>query len=643
MRKNYLFLFIVFFSFQICFSQSSLSSLPLLPQNLLAKYKPKKKHNKSAGDTLYYQDFGGQLPSGWSTIGLSNPTHVWQWSNSAPGGQYSTNVTALQSPSSANGYLLLPSDLYNTPTPANGFVNVNSSITSPAIAINSTPSVHLTLYQSQRFCCTQANSMYVEVSADSVNWTVFPLTKNRTAEASSINGEFVKINVSAVLGNQSQAYLRFVQNGASQYYWMIDDVALLEGPRNQLEISKLRMTGVDSFSIEPHYLIRPHELSCPTMFWFDVENIGSTTVTNAYCVSTLRHDSTISGLPGVGLLYTDTSYVTASINPTQRIYSSSPVYDIQEFGGYYTFKIECKADSSFNISAIDSISYESSDTVLSKGRATTLSESFGTHQFLGGGNDSDFVGTLFNLTTSATVSSLSFYIPNDVAVVGAQLTPVVHRYIADSSNLNNAFYPVAESLVPTTISSAMLGSWQNFDFMFGTGPALLTSGQYVAGYKIYNPSGSPTNMLIGRDIEVEAAQTQHQSLVFLNGSLSEWRWISQVPAVSIYIEYSGPFSGIFTPCSYNVSQKEMNKKESKLSIYPNPTFGELNLRTTDIAFQNTQILIFDLSGKQVYRQTITESSDNELRLHLDQLKNGLYVIQIRTKGQFFNEKLLIHK
>ena len=64
------------------------------------------------GDTMYFQDFNSttnSLPSGWTTSNPAKPSALWKWSNSAPGGQYSATA-ALNSTSSSNGYLSLPSD-----------------------------------------------------------------------------------------------------------------------------------------------------------------------------------------------------------------------------------------------------------------------------------------------------------------------------------------------------------------------------------------------------------------------------------------------------------------------------------------------------------------------------------------------------
>ncbi|MEQ8910037.1 MAG: T9SS type A sorting domain-containing protein [Vicingaceae bacterium] len=643
MRKNYTLLLLPFFCAYFSMAQTQSNAFPLLPQNKQAKKKIKPKQNKSFGDTLYYQDFSGQLPSGWSTQGVSDPTHLWQWSNSAPGGQYSTNLASLQSPTASNGFLVLPSDQYNTPTPTNGFVSVNSSITSAPIPIRATPSVHLTLYQSQRFCCTQANTMYVEVSADSVNWTVFPLTNHRLSEASSENGEFVKLNVSAVLGNQNTAYLRFVQSGSSHYYWMIDDVALLEGPRNQLEIKNLRLTQLDTFDRQNNFTRIDENSFCPTTVNFDIENIGEHTVTNSQCVVEIRSDSLSSST--FNILTSDTIYLTASISPGSRVFASTTTITHPILTGYYTTTLSCTADSTFDSIVSDSLKYNITDTTLSRHVTSNFSESVGVSQFLGGGNSGDFIGILFNLNRYRTVQSVSFFISDTLPNIGVQIVPKIYNYEKDSLTLNAALTQVvAENLVPTTIDTSMLGEWLTLDFSFGTGPVTLQQGQYVAGYSFSGGIISNSSLLLGRDREAESQQVVPQSLVLINDSTPEWKWISQAPAIEV--RFFPPMYGPGTyPCPTLVGQpnEEFSNIEDNVSVFPNPTTGIITLKNTQGFSKQAQVQVYDLKGKLLYQTAINREGIEEVTLQLDQLSNGLYILQIQDGEQFSNQKLMIQR
>ena len=596
-----------------------------------------------AGDTLYHEDFAGQLPTGWTSQSQSSTSHLWIWSNTAPGGQYSAQALALNSPSSANGYLLLPSDLYNTPSPTGGFVNVNASITSSAISIIPKPSVHLSFYQSQRFYGNNTNSLYVEVSADSVNWTVFSTINNRTAEASSENGEYMRINVSSVLANQSTAYLRFVQSGASHYYWMIDDVMLLEGPSRQLKLSKIRMSSSDTFRINPISYVRPAYNACPRFFEFDVENIGANTLNNAFCVSKLFQDSSAQLIPAAGLLSVDTLFLQNQFNPgdQQTVNHNCTGYIRNE--GAYTYSLECMADSTFDSPAVDSVRYYNTNSRLAKTEQDTFIASIGTHQFIGGGNFRDFIGNLFTVAQGDTVLSLSFFIPDEPSIIGAQILPRVYLYEEDSSSLSGALSVViAESLVPTTVSASMLGRWIDFDFNAGTGPQWLQAGQYVGGVSLVDLSSNPTPFLIGRDLEAERSQVEPQSLVLINDSLHGWKWISQVPAVRLNFatQTLPPFSNILCSNS-SVSIKDNEKKTTHFSLFPNPSRGKITLKSSKFINEQITLSVIDLQARVVFRKVNFEQNSKEFNLNLDFLKSGIYFIQLRTDSYTSTKRIVI--
>ena len=127
------------------------------------EWKDNKKKLKSLGDTLYYEDFDSTgrssnnfLPAGWAATDSTGQGHVWIWSDQAPGGQYSSGVTALNSPTASNGYLSLPSDFYNTPTPSGGYVAMNSVVQSGPISIAPSRSVVVEFRSAWRWCCSSS-------------------------------------------------------------------------------------------------------------------------------------------------------------------------------------------------------------------------------------------------------------------------------------------------------------------------------------------------------------------------------------------------------------------------------------------------------------------------------------------------------
>lgn len=77
---------------------------------------------------------------------------------------------------------------------------------------------------------------------------------------------------------------------------------------------------------------------------------------------------------------------------------------------------------------------------------------------------------------------------------------------------------------------------------------------------------------------------------------------------------------------------------SQLSIYPNPTRGEVYI-LTEKAHGNSKIIISDMAGKTVH-QTEVDLSNKPGILDVSNLPVGLYLIQINTKDGIITKKLI---
>ena len=186
--------------------------------------------NKAPGDTLYYQDFDSTgnfanngVPLGWTIANNTTTGPAWEWADSS-----GTILTSpIVSPSDSNGFLRLVFPPPPIVSPA-----VDSYVSSGPISISPKSVVYVSWHQSMTYCCTASASasLVLELSTDNINWTAFNATNNRGPNTASPNGEIITLDVSNVFGNQSTVYIRFRWTGSTQYYWMIDDLLILEGP-----------------------------------------------------------------------------------------------------------------------------------------------------------------------------------------------------------------------------------------------------------------------------------------------------------------------------------------------------------------------------------------------------------------------------
>ena len=98
----------------------------------------------------------------------------------------------------------------------------------------------------------------------------------------------------------------------------------------------------------------------------------------------------------------------------------------------------------------------------------------------------------------------------------------------------------------------------------------------------------------------------------------------------------GLFTGKFTASPLSI--EEISAKDDRITVYPNPSNGNLKIRTT-IDFGASNITVFDLNGRIVFseKNTISETTD----LNVTNLSSGVYVLRIDSENYAYNNKFII--
>ena len=82
--------------------------------------------------------------------------------------------------------------------------------------------------------------------------------------------------------------------------------------------------------------------------------------------------------------------------------------------------------------------------------------------------------------------------------------------------------------------------------------------------------------------------------------------------------------------------------ENSIEVYPNPNSGNFTLRIYSIAGDTYDISILDLAGKQVYSgQTSCTPGENEIKLDIKDIREGMYMLHIRKGNDEVAKKLFI--
>lgn len=617
--------------------------------------------NKAPLDTLYYDSFAGgpnptDMPVGtwggqtvnWTSINPNNNGFDWIWSDQAPGGQFSTTVTALNSTSAADGYLSMPADDYNTPAPGPGgtFIDIDATVQSSAITITPSASVLITIETSNRYCCSkQAVDLIMEVSTDGQNWSsginpgYYDGANDNDANTFVSNATTLTFNVTEDLAFEDTAYVRFVFRGGSHYYWMIDDFAILQGFDNSSQVEDYSVNFTDTFELNPIYGMYPQRLLQPMSFDGAVFVGGANAQPNLSLYYEMYHDSTLSG--GAG------AFLTASALDTLNPLAASTYRDTANVGpyintraGYFRARIGVRSDSVNETPAISYVDYPFmvTDSVLSKGINPEALTGVGSYQ--GGGNRDDIFVSFFNVgRDSALATSLSFFVANVPENNGVQITPLIYD-VTESwdtattiAGVFNQNAKIAFNTSPITIDTTMFGRWITFPFLtpaglFGTGPQMLYGGrQYAIGWQQLNGSG--LEFTTGRFRSVESRQPQFTNWVSFAGN--SWGWVGAEPSIRVN----------FGSLTVGVDEVDAVADNRTFAVSPNPTNGEFTIKAESSEPTTYTLNVRNMLGQVVFNEQVSLNGQLTKNMNLSNLDKGVYFVSLENDQDKLVKKIVL--
>lgn len=585
---------------------------------------------KSAGDTLFYEDFGaGFSTNGWISKDSSNNGFDWIYTTAAPGGQYSIISTPIPSTTSANGFASLRSDFFNTPTPTGGFINMDSYLTSGPIVITPTKIVKLQWQQSLRYCCNAGTErMEVQVSTDSVNWFTYD-AKEGFAQNVVFN-ETKQINLTSIASYQDTIYIRFYQN-ASHYFWMIDDIAIIEGIDNQLELVR----GLSSFGTikrEGFYTKVPSSLTQPLSFSGEIKNVGAAVSTNSKLKVNVKK--------GGNLVYSDSS----SGKPSLNINKSDTVdllvpFSNQSGSGDYIINYFAASDSLNTTDSLtsQSISFSVTDTVFAKDYGVS-GGAIGPGSYTGGGAAGSSIGTRYSFNSSTVIPTISFYVSTSTLNIGAVVSARVWGFDPSQSTLNGAFTVggLKQSSSPYTIQANDLGTWVTLNVCNNI---RISGGMYVAVIEQINANTPLVELSLGRSIASEHLQPNDQtagysSFVYTAGTTTpEWNWITALPMIRIN-------TTMFNSCQI-VSVNNSEQLFSSYTIIPNPNDGHFILEFKDLNAR-INLSIRNVIGQEVYNENIRVDNSLTKSIDLSNLDKGIYFVVLENGVKREIQKVIVN-
>ena len=620
--------------------------------------KQTKQFAKAFGDTLYYQDFNGGLPAGWSIVNNNSNTFVWQWDTVYQPGGFTTSAHTITSTTAANGFMSLPSDFYNTPIPVTGSVPMNTYFESATIdltngGLNPTgfPNVVVTYQQTMRNCCSSSNRLLLQVSSD--NFTTFrEFDATNGLAMSAASGTVTNaINISSVASNASNVKIRFLSNGNSHYYWMIDDFAIIEGAQNDLELRDPYLEFNSNYTYNPFYGQIPYDFFSPLLFSGYMYNSGSNDLTGVALDVDVIHTADISGAigTGLGLVYSSSSSPQPLVSGLRRdtadySVTSSPRFVPSACG---TFRADILAISdSIDQNPINnaySQNFIVGDTVFARDD-NGYAGGTGPSDYVGGGTaNGDRFGTMYIIESRtgngihAIPTSITFAVSNDTSNIGVEILPRIWSWDEDSATVDAAFTGlVATSFIPYTVQASDTGTLLTLPLDFGPATHLgLDSGQYVVGWEVLNFQNGTAQFEVFEDASSLPFLDPVTCFMDIANTAAGWTWVPQNPVIRLNID-NFPLG-----CRPIVGINDITSTTLEFSVNPNPSNGLIEMSLNSEKQKDYLMQVRNNLGQIVYEDQLSAKREFKKTFDFSSLEKGVYIILLSNQNERLTKKIIL--
>ena len=611
---------IIFFTF--CFLSTSVFCQKISEPNsdcvgLNQSISVNNNASSSTISPIWEEDFSSGFPSGWSrytsnmTSGLS--TCNWQWTLDGTWGYYNGNQGVsgsndLTSSSATNGFLISDIDsanhyAYGQPS-GSTYEYIESFFTTDAIDLSLYPAVSLEFEHLFRYNNLGTGSFTpptVYISSDSINWTSYLVNNNIANNTQSSNPEITSMNISSVAGNQSTVYIKFGWV-ARCYYWMLDDIKIVETDPNRLEISDMTYGGwwigyQSTGDIGIDYTFNP--MSQVSASPYRVEAIVRNNGASSQTTTRLNINIDEGG----------SSAFTAFSNPlVSNVNSIDTLAAKVDFSptnyGYHNVQVWATSDS-----------FPSTDT-LTKGTVVTDTvygvdydwnsdgANAGGGFYLGRYCGGQVLANAFDIYTNTTLTSISFHV-NDKSVVGAELNVELYE--------TNGQVWLEES-DSYTLTASDIGSWVTLPLL--TPYPLFAGTSYMASVR---GSQHPT------DTSLISSTTNPNTSRYLQDNCGSGTWYTVSKALLIRMNFGGLSSVVNQDNKFN------------FDIYPNPSSGEINIISSNTDMLNIELV--NTLGQVVYVEN--DILLDSKRLDLEHFDSGIYILRIKNSKTIFSRKFII--
>jgi hypothetical protein len=516
---------------------------------------------KGGGDIIWQTTFnwadptnprGWTLPDGWTIKDVSDTGYPWMWTKDTIiwGNNRRVNPPSFFA-TKADGFLTLPIQYYNYNDGVGGVVPADSYIETPKIDCSAKSSVVVKFSTYWNLCCRNERSGNIEmlVTTDGgAHLATYDLQFNIAANNGTPERyRNVELNISDVAAGSPNVQIRFYFHGGSYaYYWMIDDLKLVEAYGNDLvledywldfdggigetvgqinywPLSQMGMAGTVSGIVGGNYVKGA------------LLNRGSNDSENAHLqLKVLRNGTEVftdnSVANTIWTLERDTAEI---VNP----------YLATDYGDY-RFNYTAVADNSEEVPANNttSLAFTVNDT-LGHRADFTAEAGAGTGGWVGGDNAGDMSGVAYDIYAPCEINSITAFING----FNASQTPSFQFVLFKEIDGTREEWMVSDIV---DMDSSLLKKWVTLPLNKDGETEFLTPGAYATMIRMWGNDPNDVNGSNGVSVGYDMTTKPSHTLMFqiINGN---WYGTDNLNMIGFNINATG--GPTQAPATFNVN------------------------------------------------------------------------------------------
>ncbi|MEA5256429.1 T9SS type A sorting domain-containing protein [Arcicella aquatica] len=272
--------------------------------------------------------------------------------------------------------------------------------------------------------------------------------------------------------------------------------------------------------------------------------------------------------------------------------------------------------------------------------------------------------------SSDLVSTVALPVPDAPTIAADGATIFCSRSNDDYSKINTVNL-LATSPFEVTWSTGFVGKTLNLASINSQGTFVDISREYTAFAKntatgCISPKSAPINIIVRNNPDASAASIEKdgtytlKAVNFPTGNEYEWKYGSEVLAFKEGIikanrfgDYTARIKTLFAipsapggqlACFSNFSKAFSFKEDPSfagLSIYPNPSNGLLTIETL-ADYDNPEILIYDLLGRQIYAGTLP-TIKGKVIIDLRNNNEGEYMLRFKAANFDLTKRIIVNR